>query len=55
MEQNKKGLKEAAGKIIGKEERPQRYSWFDEESQIILKDKKQLQQNKNDKQKYQTK
>jgi hypothetical protein len=26
-----KGLSEAAGKIIGKEERPQRNSWFDED------------------------
>jgi hypothetical protein len=28
----------AAGKIMGKEERPQRNRWFDEESQIILED-----------------
>ena len=27
-------------KIIGREERPQRNSWFDEESQIILEYKK---------------
>jgi len=30
----------AAGKIIGKYERPQRNSWFDEECQIVLEDKK---------------
>ena len=35
-----KGINEAAGKIIGKEERPQRESWFDEEYQIILDDKR---------------
>jgi hypothetical protein len=38
----KKGINEAAGKIIGKEERPQRYIWFEEECQIILQDKKAL-------------
>ena len=36
----KKGINEAAGKIIGKEERPQRSSWFNEECQIILEVKK---------------
>jgi hypothetical protein len=36
----KKGVTEAAGKIIGKEERPQRNSWFDEECHTILEDKK---------------
>jgi len=42
----KKGINEAAGKIIRKEERPQRNSWFDEECQIMLEDKKEsLQQN----------
>jgi len=40
-----KGINEAAGKIIGKEERPQRRIWFDEECQIILEDEKSLQQN----------
>jgi len=39
----KKGINEAAGKIIGKEERPQRNSWFDEECQILLEES--LQQN----------
>jgi hypothetical protein len=34
MEQNKKGIKEATGKIIGKEERTQRCSCFDEECHI---------------------
>jgi hypothetical protein len=34
-----RGINETAGKIIGKEER-QRNSWFDEECQIILEDKK---------------
>ena len=38
----KKGINEAAGKIIGKEERPQRNSWFDEECQIFLEDKKRF-------------
>ena len=28
-----------AGKIIGRKERPQRNSWFDEECQIILEEK----------------
>jgi hypothetical protein len=36
----KKGVHEAAGKIIGKEERLQRNSWFDEECHKILEDKK---------------
>jgi hypothetical protein len=36
----KKGVNEAAGKIIEKEERPQRISWFDEECHTILEDKK---------------
>lgn len=41
MEQNKKkGIKEAAGKIIGKEKRLQRNSCFDEECQIMLADNK---------------
>jgi hypothetical protein len=40
MEQNKKGKHEAAGKTIGKEERPQINSWFDEECQLILEDRK---------------
>jgi hypothetical protein len=35
----KMGVNEAAGKIIGKEERPQRNSWFDEEYHKILEDK----------------
>jgi hypothetical protein len=39
MRQNKKGINETAGKIIRKEERPQRDSWFDKECQIILEDK----------------
>jgi hypothetical protein len=34
----KKGINEAAGKIIGKVERPQRNCWFDEERQIKLED-----------------
>jgi hypothetical protein len=38
----KKGINEAAGKIIGKEERPQRNIWFEEECQIILQDRKAL-------------
>jgi hypothetical protein len=32
----KKGVNEAAGKIIGKEERPQRNSWFGKECHTIL-------------------
>jgi hypothetical protein len=48
-----KRIKGSSWKIIGKEERPQRNSWFDEECQILFKDKKQLQQN--DKQEHQTK
>ena len=39
MKQNKK-INQAARKIIGKEEIPQRNIWFDEEGQIILEDKK---------------
>jgi hypothetical protein len=38
----KKRINEAAGKIIRKEERPQRNIWFEEECQIILQDKKAL-------------
>jgi hypothetical protein len=33
---------EASGKIIGKEERPRRNSWFDEECQMMLEDKKRV-------------
>ena len=33
-------MNEAARKILGQVERPQRNCWFDEESQIILDDKK---------------
>ena len=40
MEQNKKGINKAAGKIIGKEERPQRSSLFDEKLQMTLENKK---------------
>jgi len=36
----KKGISEAAGKMVRKEERPQRKSWFDKECQIMLADKK---------------
>jgi len=36
----KKGISEAARKIIRKEERPQRSSWFDEECQMTLENKK---------------
>ena len=36
----KKGKSEAAGKIRGKEERPQRNGWFDKECQMILENKK---------------
>jgi len=36
----KKGINEAAGNMIGKEERLQRKSWFDKECQIKLEDKK---------------
>ena len=35
----KQGINEAAGKIVGKKERPQRNSWFHEEWQIILEQK----------------
>jgi len=35
-----KEIYESAGYVIGKEERPQRNSWFDEECQIILEFKK---------------
>ena len=38
----KEGINEAAGKVIGKEERPQRNIWFEEECQIILQDKRAL-------------
>jgi len=31
MEQNQRGINKADGKIIWKEERPQRNSWFDKE------------------------
>ena len=37
---SKIGINKAAGKIIGKEERLHRNSWFDEECQIILDNKK---------------
>ena len=40
MEKIKIGINEAAGKIIGREEKAQRNSWFDEKCQIILEDKK---------------
>jgi len=33
-------MNEAARKIIGQEEEPQRNCWFDKECQIILEDKK---------------
>jgi hypothetical protein len=36
MEHIKKGINEAAGKIIGKAERPHRSSWFEEECQTKL-------------------
>jgi hypothetical protein len=36
----KQGINEEAGKIIGKEERPQRNRWFVKEYQIILDGKK---------------
>jgi len=36
----KQGINEEDGKIIGKEERPQRNSWFVKECQIILEGKK---------------
>ena len=39
---DKKGISESGGKIIGKEEIPQRNSWFNEECQIILEDKRKL-------------
>ena len=38
----KEGINEAAGKVMGKEERPQRNIWFEEECQIILQDKRAL-------------
>jgi len=38
----KEGINEAAGKVIGKEERPQRNIWVEEECQIILQDKSAL-------------
>jgi hypothetical protein len=37
---SKIGINEAAGQIIGKEETLQRNSWFDEECQIVLGNKK---------------
>jgi hypothetical protein len=40
VEQNQKGINEAGGKTMGKEERPQINSWFDEECQLILEDRK---------------
>jgi hypothetical protein len=40
MKQNQKRNKQSIWKIIQKEERPQRNSWFDEEHQIILEDEK---------------
>jgi hypothetical protein len=40
MEQNQKGINDAAGKTIGKEERPQINSWFEEECQLILEYRK---------------
>jgi hypothetical protein len=36
----KTGINEADGKIIGREEKACRNSWFDEKCQIILEDKK---------------
>ena len=36
----KKGINEAAGKIMGIEERSQRNGWFDEERQMTLENKK---------------
>jgi hypothetical protein len=42
MEQNQKIINKVAGQIIGKQERPQRNSWFDEECHIILEDKKEM-------------
>ena len=36
-----KTISESGGKIMGKEEIPQRNSWFDEVCQIILEDKKE--------------
>jgi hypothetical protein len=38
----KTGINEAAGKIIRREEKAQRNSWFDEKYQIILVDKKRV-------------
>jgi hypothetical protein len=38
----KTGINEAAGKIIGREEKGQRDSWLDEECQIILEYKKRF-------------
>jgi len=38
----KKGINEAAGKIIGKEERQQKNIWFEEECQIMLQDEEAL-------------
>jgi hypothetical protein len=44
VEQNKKVINEADGKIIAEKERPQRNGWFDEECQIrvILEHKKEV-------------
>ena len=38
----RKAMSESGGKIMGKEETPQRNSWFGEECQIILEDKRNL-------------
>ena len=38
----RKGVNETDGKTFGKEEGPQRNIWFEEECQIILRDKKAL-------------
>jgi len=35
-----KGINEVTGKMVGKKERAHRNSWFDEECQIMLEDKK---------------
>jgi hypothetical protein len=40
MGQNKKGINETAGKIIGKEKRPQKIAGFHEVCKIVLGDKK---------------
>jgi len=41
----KERINEAAVKVIGKEERPQRNIWFEEACQIILQDKRALTTN----------